>query len=182
MKTLETDRLVLRNFKKDDADDLYAYLRAPTVSCFFSLTLENREKAAQEAEKRSKSDEDIAVCDKNSGRVIGDVFVAPDEHEKNVFSVGWHFNPEFQGQGFASEAVRALFEHLFTEQNARRLYAYVEDTNLPSENLCKKLGMRKEGHFIEFVSFKKDANGNPIYENTMQYALLKREWEAQRTA
>ena len=30
--------------------------------------------------------------------------------------------------------------------------------------------------FIEFVSFTNDDAGNPIYENTMQYAILRREW------
>ena len=62
------------------------------------------------------------------------------------------------------------------QNGARRLYAYTEDYNLPSQNLCKKLGMRQEGLFMEFVSFVNDAEGNPIYENTMQWAILKKEW------
>ena len=37
--------------------------------------------------------------------------------------------------------------------------------------------MRREGMFREFVSFVNDADGNPIYENTYQYAILKKEWE-----
>ena len=44
--------------------------------------------------------------------------------------------------------------------------------------LSKKLGMRQEGLFQEFVSFVNDADGNPIYENTMQWAILKKEWGA----
>ena len=40
----------------------------------------------------------------------------------------------------------------------------------------QKLGMRLEGTFVEFVSFTKDYAGNPIYENTLQYAILRREW------
>ena len=31
--------------------------------------------------------------------------------------------------------------------------------------------------FREFVSFVRDAAGNPVYENTYQYAILKKEWE-----
>ena len=38
--------------------------------------------------------------------------------------------------------------------------------------------LRQEGLFKEFVSFVKDEEGNPIYENTMQWAILKKEWEA----
>ena len=37
--------------------------------------------------------------------------------------------------------------------------------------------MRKEGEFKEYVSFINDKNGNPIYENTWQYAILKNEWD-----
>ena len=37
--------------------------------------------------------------------------------------------------------------------------------------------MRQEGLFREFVTFVNDADGNPIYENTIQWAILKREWE-----
>ena len=58
----------------------------------------------------------------------------------------------------------------------RRIYAYVEDYNLSSQLLCEKLGMRREGLFKEFVSFVNDEDGVPIYENTMQYAILKKEW------
>ncbi|MCP1247386.1 GNAT family N-acetyltransferase [Acetobacter cerevisiae] len=65
---------------------------------------------------------------------------------------------------------------MFDERHARRLYAYVEDTNQPSQRLCRKLGMRLEGTFMEFVSFMNDQEGQPVYENTMQYAILRREW------
>ena len=61
-------------------------------------------------------------------------------------------------------------------KNIRRIYAYTEDYNLSSQRLCEKLGMRREGLFKEFVSFVNDEGGVPIYENTMQYAILKKEW------
>ena len=66
-------------------------------------------------------------------------------------------------------------------KSPRRIYAYTEDYNLPSQNLSNKLGIRQEAIFLEFVSFANDADGNPIYENTMQWAILKKEWEAKDT-
>ena len=89
-------------------------------------------------------------------------------------------NRAYQGKGYALEAARAFFDYLFTEKGARRLYAYTEDYNLSCQHLCEKLGMRREGLFMEFVSFVKDTDGKPVYENTMQYAILKKEWEKQR--
>ena len=58
--------------------------------------------------------------------------------------------------------------------------AYAEDRNFASQRLCERLGMRKEGLFIEFVSFETDDNGEPIFENTLQYAILRKEWDARR--
>ena len=85
-------------------------------------------------------------------------------------------NESYQGKGYAYEAAKAYFDYLFNQKNARRLYAYTEDYNRSSQKLCERLGMRKEGMFIEFVSFINDEDGNPIYENTIQYAILKKEW------
>lgn len=173
MDAIETKRLVLRNFRPEDAEDLYAYLHQPTAPCFFSMALKDRNAAEDEAGQRSESDEYLAVCLKDTGRLIGDVFAMPEE---DTYSIGWNFNPEFGGQGYATEAAQSLLTHLFTTVKARRLYAYVEEVNAPSRRLCERLGMRQEAMFIEFVSFENDANGDPIYENTAQYALLKKEW------
>ena len=55
---------------------------------------------------------------------------------------------------------------------------YTDDYNTRSQHLCEKLGMRKEGFFKEFVSFVNNEDGTPHYENTYQYAILKKEWDA----
>lgn len=178
MHDIETERLVLRNFSAHDAADLLAYLHQPTASCFFSLALPDLQAAQAEATKRAAGDGDIAICLKTSGALIGDLFVAPDDDpfSDRTFSIGWNFNPRFGGQGYAAEAAQALLSHLFNHRQARRLYAYVETTNHPSARLCEKLGMRLEGVFKEFVTFHNDARGQPVYEDTMQYALLRSEW------
>ncbi|WP_237152251.1 GNAT family N-acetyltransferase [Oryzibacter oryziterrae] len=177
MDAIETDRLVLRNFRASDAADLFAYLHAPRASCFYSLTLDDMAAAEAEALRRSQDDEYIAVCLKASDRVIGDVFATAEDDST---SIGWNFNADVAGQGFAHEAAQALVAHLFGARQVRRLYAYAEDDNLASRRLCEKLGMRQEGVFLEFVTFGNDQNGVPIYENTVQYALLRKEWLARR--
>lgn len=173
MEVIETERLFLRRFAQRDAADLLEYLHQPVASCFLSLALKDIKAAERETLERSSQDTAVAVCLRTSGKLIGDLFAEPEE---DTFSVGWNFNPGFGGKGYAFEAAAALFTHLFTERGARRLYAYVEDTNMASQRLCERLSMRREGIFKEFISFRNDAHGAPIYENTMQYALLRREW------
>jgi len=179
MEPVETERLLLRNFRGGDAAGLFEYLHAPVAGCFLSLALEDMGDARAEAERRGKDDEYIAVCLKGSDRLVGDLFAV---QEDDTFSVGWNFNPAFAGTGYAFEAATALFAHLFTTRHARRLYAYVEDHNLPSRRLCEKLGMRREGLFKEFVTFRNDDAGYPVYENTMQYAILRKEWQQEDAA
>lgn len=44
------------------------------------------------------------------------------------------------------------------------------------ETDLEKLGFRREGLYKEFVSFVNDEQGNPVYENTYEFAVLKKEW------
>ncbi|MBA3040915.1 MAG: GNAT family N-acetyltransferase [Rhizobiaceae bacterium] len=181
MQIIETERLTLRPFREGDAADLFAYLHAPTATCFLSQTLADLPAAEVAVQKRALDAGSLAICLKETGQVIGDLFgggVGVEEEDVQSTSVGWNLNPQFGGQGYAFEAGRALLDHLFRSRGFRRIYAYVEDHNKASQRLCEKLGMRREGVFIEFVSFTKDDAGNPIYENTMQYAILRREWHS----
>ena len=182
---IETDRLILRPFREGDAADVLEYLKAPTVNCFACMKLNSLEDAkAAVKEKIAHSEYCLAIVLKDTNKVIGEIEAHPESSQPDMaenfvtdtFSPCWMLNPCYQGKGYAFEAAYAFFNYLFNQKGARRIYAYTEDNNLPSQNLCKKLGMRQEGLFMEFVSFINDADGNPIYENTMQWAILKKEW------
>ena len=182
---IETERLILRPFTEGDAADAYEYLKAPTVNCFASMKLDSLSEATEAVLERAKEGEYyFAIVLKDSGRVIGEIDAMPEtpapEEENAVpdtFSPCWMLHPDYHGKGYAYEAAKAFFDYLFYEKGARRIYAYTEDYNISCQKLCEKLGMRQEGLFREFVSFVDDAEGNPIYENTSQYAILKKEWE-----
>ena len=176
MHKFETDRLVLRNFSNEDVHGLFEYTENPRVNCFLSDKNSTLEEAKLKVHKRSGDDSYIAVALKESNELIGELFCMKEDPD--TYSVGWHFNDKYEGKGYASESAQALFKYLFTKKEARRIYAYVEDDNLRSQKLLEKLGMRKEGYFIEFISFTKNEDGTPKYENTFQYALLKKEWLA----
>ena len=182
---IETDRLILRPFAESDAADAYEYLKAPMVNCFACMKLNSVEEARAEMQKRAEDTEFyFAIVLKETGKVIGEITAhpqatAPDEDAvQDTFSPCWMLNKEYHGKGYAYEAAKAFFDYLFHEKGARRIYAYTEDYNLSSQHLCEKLGMRREGLFMEFVSFVNNPDGTPLYENTMQYAILKKEWKA----
>ena len=181
---IETERLILRPFRESDAADVFEYLREPVVNCFANMKLNSLEEAKEEMKKRvGETEYYFAIVLKDADKVIGEIDAYPEHGEPHntsspfdTFSPCWMLNDVYQGKGYAYEAAHAFFDYLFREKGARRIYAYTEDYNLPSQHLCEKLGMRREGLFKEFVSFVNNPDGTPHYENTTQYAVLKKEW------
>ncbi len=182
---IETERLLLRPFRHSDAADVYEYLAEPAVNCFASMKLHSLQEAEEEMERRSGETEYyLAIVLKEEDKVIGEIEAYPEtagppdeDSPKDTFSPCWMLNRDYQGKGYAYEAAHAFLDYIFREKGARRVYAYTEDYNTSCQHLCEKLGMRREGLFREFVSFVKDADGRPVYENTYQYAILKKEWK-----
>lgn len=180
-----TERLILRAFEEGDYPDVFEYQHEPLVNCFASMKLNALDEAKNETAKKMKDSEfTFAIVLRESGKVIGEIFAHPEGDEsdesKDTFSPCWMLNKDYHGKGYGYEAAKAFVDYLFTEKGARRIYAFTEDYNIASQRVCEKLGMRREGLFKEFISFVKDADGNPIYENTYQYAILKKEWESNR--
>lgn len=182
---IETERLLLRPFSDGDAADVLEYLGEPEVNCFASMKLHSLEEAQAEVEKRSGETEYyFAIVLKEENKVIGEIDAYPEPGEPHdtrgpfdTFSPCWMLNHAYQGKGYAYEAAHAFFDYLFQQKGARRIYAYTEDYNRASQLLCQKLGMRREGEFKEFVTFVNNPDGTPRYENTVQYAILKKEWQ-----
>ena len=177
METIElrTERLIIRQFREKDAESYFRLFSEPRVHCFAGERLESVEEARAEIlEKKDRTDgSELAVCRMDTDEFLGTLFGL---WEGDTFSVCWNFLPECCGKGYAYESAKAYLDFLFHEMDARRIYAYVEEDNASSQQLCRKLGMRQEGLFKEFISFVKNPDGTPLYENTLQFAILKKEW------
>lgn len=176
---METKCILLRPFKNEDVVDVYEYLSQLKVHCFLDMKVKDVSEVSMD-ERIKYPDNYFAVILKEENKVIGEIFAFSHEgglEHQNVYSPCWIINENYQGQGYMYEAACLFFDYLFEVKKARRIYAYTEDDNIASQKLCERLGMRQEGLFKEFVSFINDENGNPIYENTYQYAILKKEWK-----
>jgi RimJ/RimL family protein N-acetyltransferase len=58
------------------------------------------------------------------------------------FGLYWALAPEHRGHGYATEAAAALCRALFTVLNPERLIAMTEHTNVASQAVMRRLGMR----------------------------------------
>ena len=172
MKQIETERLILRNFKESDYDDLYEFLsqrKDDDFEAYPGITYEN---GREHLKYRVGSDEFYAIELKESGKVIGNVYFGNRDFEAK--EVGYIVNKNYQRRGIASEAIKAVMENAFSS-GVHRIFAECNPKNDCSWKLLESLGFEREAHFHQNVYFKKDANGNPIWQDTYVYGCLKGE-------
>ncbi len=174
VRQLTTQRLLLRSFTKNDWKDLYEYLSDEKVIHYEPYEVFSEEQCRHEAIQRSKNDAFLAVCLKDTNKVIGNLYFS--EQDFNTWEIGYVFNNNYQGFGYATESAREVLREAFEKLGARRIIAMCNPENTASWRLLERLGMRREGHLIKNIYFKKDEEGNPIWQDTYEYALLEEEW------
>ena len=91
---------------------------------------------------------------KETGKVIGqsNLSLVSSLHQKAEF--GYVAHQDFQRQGFANEASRAILDYAFSTGRVRRVVANIDSRAEASIELAKKLGLRLEGTFIGSQLFK----------------------------
>jgi RimJ/RimL family protein N-acetyltransferase len=171
---VETERLLIRRFSLDDWRDLFEYLSQEDVVKFEPYDVFTEEASKQEAGRRAGDNNFWAVCLKNNSKLIGNVYLSKQDF--NTWELGYVFNKNYHGTGYATEAAKALVDDIFRNQNARRVVAMCNPLNESSWKLLERLGFRREGHLHQNIYFKKDKAGNPLWIDTYEYGLLADEW------
>lgn len=174
MDNIITDRLIIRRFEESDWQDLHEYLSDTEVVKFEPYEIYSESQAKEEAIARSKDNSFYAVCLKENGKLIGNLYFCKEDFD--TFELGYVFNRKYQGHGYATEAARALIDHAFTHFGARRIIAMCNPKNEHSWKLLERLHMRREGFLLQNIYFKTDCNGEPMWVDTYEYAILKTEW------
>ncbi len=171
---LVLDRVIIRRFRESDQEDLYEYLSDEEVVRFEPYEIFSKKEAQEEAIRRASDDNFYAVCIKESGKLIGNLYLGKNDFD--TFELGYVFNTEYQGKGYAFESGKALLEYAFSNLKARRVIAMCSTMNTSSWKLLERLKMRREGLLLQNVYFKTDDLGEPIWFDTYEYGILKSEW------
>lgn len=162
---IETQRMIIRNFEKGDAADLQEILGdAETMEhCEPPYSLPQTRNFLSEFCIGKKGA--VAAVHKEKNKVIG--YLVFKLLETDVYEIGWFFNREYWGQGFAYEACSKMIDYAFDQQNAHKLIAETIDP-VKSVGMMKKLGMISEGRQR---SHTKDHLGN--WADLYLYGMLK---------
>ena len=140
---LETERLILRPWGEDDAEDLYTYASDPEIGPPAGWPAHTSVDHSREIIRTVFSAPDtFAVCLKENGKPIGSIGfhrndLAEDDDE---YELGYWIGKPFWGQGLIPEASRELIRYAFEELGMARVWCGHYDGNVKSRRVMEKLG------------------------------------------
>ncbi|CUR56519.1 putative Acetyltransferase, ribosomal protein N-acetylase [metagenome] len=151
---LHTERLTIRDWRRDDAERVLATLGRDDVMRWLGdephAVLTDLDQARQSIERWTALSSTPplgcwAVESTATGEVLGAVLllVLPHGTEDEV-EIGWWLHPDAWGHGYATEAARAVLAHGFTA-GLPQILAVTLPGNEPSNRVCRRLGMSEEG-------------------------------------
>lgn len=179
MTTLATDRLTLRNFLLSDWEalcEMISQYEASGLAAYDQPWPIAPEEIKKVTEWFASGDSYLAVCRRDTGRFIGFVALNPEQPEdERVFNIGYIFNFDYHGQGYATEACRAALRHAFEQLRAQRVVTGTAAANRASCRLLERLGFKRTSESVG--SFRNTQDGKPIEFVGYTYALSREAWE-----
>ena len=172
---METNRLIVRPFRKSDYIDLYEYLSIKEIYRYEPGNPVSLEEAREITEKRIDMVNWWAVILKSAinGKLIGHISLFQAEPKAfKTWEIGFIFNPVFQNNGYCTEAARVVIGYTFDTLKAHRIVAYCNPENKSSVRVLEKCRMTREGFRRKNAFFRTDDKGNPLWFDSSEYAIL----------
>ena len=174
---LETARLILRPLELSDIPQLVPLIGAHEVAVTtlripHPYTEEHaRQFIAGSAELSSKNH--FGIFRRTDDQLLGGIGLRSEEEQQRA-ELGYWIGAPYWGNGYATEAARAVVDYGFTTLKLNRIYASHFQGNQVSGRVLIKIGMRHEGcqrgHILKWGEFL----------DSELYGVLRSEWEKQR--
>jgi RimJ/RimL family protein N-acetyltransferase len=173
-------RLVIRRFASSDAEDFALYRSDEEVAryqeweCPYSIGdgrtfIASLRHLAPGTPGRWFQ---FAVTLASSGTLLGDVALCTSRVGvgQAEAELGFTFASAHHGQGYATEAVRAVVQYAFRHLAMHRVFSRTDARNVRAQRLLERIGFRLEGEFRESTWFK------GAWATDVLYAQLESEW------
>ncbi|MBU5434594.1 GNAT family N-acetyltransferase [Pseudoflavonifractor sp. MSJ-37] len=176
---LETERLILRPFRPEDAMDLYAYAKDPRVGPPAGWRPHRSVEESREIIETVFSAPGVfAVVPKELGRAVGSAGFT-GRHRKEARGaddeIGYSLSPAWWGRGLIPEAVEALLRYGFRDMGLDTIWCEHYDGNRKSKRVIRKCGFR-----FRFLRMQRvpDFGGEPRL--SLIWSMDRRDWEARQ--
>jgi RimJ/RimL family protein N-acetyltransferase len=177
---IETQRLILRNWREEDADQFHLHTNTPAVMRWLG-GVKTREDLREISDRLTRWQEERGftfwVVERHQdGAFLGfcGLKIADDPHGSinGEYEVGWRLREDSWGKGYAREAAIASISFAFDRLGAERVYAITCHQNEASWGLMHRLGMRRRADLdYEDARF-------PDLNPTIVYEIERRDWRS----
>lgn len=175
LPVMETERLVLRSLRVDDADALhpmYSDADANTYGSHPSTTTPEESRARLEKAIADPTWRAWAITLKGDNTAIGTV-ACYEKRQGKVTEIGYVLKRAFWGRGIVTEAVAAMIDLLFAE-GQRRVFADTDPDNKTSIAVLERLGFTLEARL------RAEWETHIGVRDSLIWGLLEDEWKAAR--
>jgi len=162
----DTERLTVRHYREDDADNFFLLNADPDVMRYIRPVKNRQETDLFFAEVIQYSKDNpaygrMAVIEKKSGEFAGSFAIIPLEKTSHM-QLGYSLMPIHWGKGYATELVKGGLQYIFTRTDLNEIFGVTESLNIASQNVLLKSGfnrhstvMEGEKELFRFVHLKK---------------------------
>jgi [ribosomal protein S5]-alanine N-acetyltransferase len=176
--TLETQRLIIREFKKDDWRAAHEYGSDPEVVQFVPFG-PNTEKDTRDFINRIIDQQKtqprilytLALVNKSEDRLIGSCELRITGPTEKTAEIGYVLNRQYWQQGYMTEAARAIIAFGFQQLGLHRIFATCYPVNTGSYGVMEKIGMHREGYLREYKLVK------GAWRDCLLYSILETEFQ-----
>ena len=177
MVTIETDRLLIREFTLDDFDAVHKYATNPNVIKFMTWgpnteteTKQFLQSKLQSQVVKPRASYDLAIT--VDGIPIGGGGLTLHDQKSGEAELGYCLDEPYWGKGLGTEFAVAMVRYGFEELDLHRIIAKCDPESHGSYRIMEKIGMTKEGHLRENQRIRGK------YRDTLIYGILRGEWES----
>lgn len=147
---LETDRLILRRYNENDIDSFYEIIhdtRLQNYIPFPDLTFEQELEYIKNCMKDVETDrcEKWSIVLKENNETIGNISVNTVVKKHNYCNVGYVIRYDYWGNGYASEALKAVSDYLL-DSGYYLVECSCNELNRQSSRVMEKAGFKKDGY------------------------------------
>lgn len=156
-KSIETERLLLRELGLSDAKGMFELDSNPNVHLFLgNKPLKHIDESIHQIKNIQQQYIDFgigrwAVILKETNEFLGwsgIKFITNEIHNhKDFYEIGYRFIERHWGKGYATEAGKAFVDYAFNEMKVEALYAYADAGNKDSRKILEKLGLQYVNSF-----------------------------------
>jgi ribosomal-protein-alanine N-acetyltransferase len=179
-QTIETDRLVLRKFEYNDAQNMLDYwVSDPNVQFLYSepvYTTHNEVKKLLDEYISSYENIDYyrwAIIEKDSSTCIGQIAFFLIDTNNHFGEIEYCIGTAFQKRGYGTEAVEGILNFGFNKISLHKVQVCHKENNLASKALIKKCKFVYEGTLRDYFFI------DGKYVDRLYYSLLKKEYNNQ---